>query len=290
LEAQALSGLADAAYAQGRAITAKRYFRQCVELAGRHGFRRIEVVNLSMVAWSRFFAGEVREAYEDGLATIEAAAEAGDLRAELIGRCILHVASVQMGAPADAVQEVSRASDLADRLGAGRFIAQTLTFQATILRHEGRKEEARRTAERAVALSLESGAAFNAPRALSELAFNLDDPAERRACLDRGEAYLRDGAVAHNHFTFYPDALEICLEDEDLTAVERYAQALEDFTRQEPLVRCDFYIARARALVRHRRGERGPEIRDELERLCTQARECAFLIALPKLEAALADA
>jgi hypothetical protein len=159
-----------------------------------------------------------------------------------------------------------------------------------MLRREGRKDEARRTVERAVALSLESGAPFNAPRAHSELAFHLDDPRERRACLDKGEAILRDGAVAHNHIIFYPEAMEIALADEDWPGVERYARALQDFTRHEPLPRCDFYIARARALVRHRRGERGPEIRAELERLCAQARESDFLIALPELEAALADA
>ena len=125
---------------------------------------------------------------------------------------------------------------------------------------------------------------------MSELALNTEDDEERQRHLDEGEALLRSGAVAHNHVFFYRNAMDACLESEDWGGVERYGQTLWDFTRQEPLPICDFYIARGRSLAAHGRGERSQSHAAELRRLCEQAQEAGLMLALPELQAALADA
>ena len=84
---------------------------------------------------------------------------------------------------------------------------------------------------------------------MSELALNSEDNEERQRHLDEGEDLLRSGAVAHNHVFFYRNAMDACLESENWGGVERYGQTLWDFTRQEPLPICDFYIARGRSLA-----------------------------------------
>ena len=83
--------------------------------------------------------------------------------------------------------------------------------------------------------------------------------------------------------------MEACLQIEDWDAVERYAAALEDYTRPEPLPRSDFFIARGRALAAHGRGQRDSEMLGELERLSAEAGRVGFAIALPELESALAE-
>ncbi len=290
VEVGALSGLADAEYMRGRMLTANRHFRDCVELARRHGFRRVEVANRSMIGFTRYYCGELPEAREDGQEASQGARAVGDLRAQLISDMLVHWVNFDQAELDLAKTQVLEALDLAERLGAGRFAAQIVTYLAKIQRLQGEREAARATAARAVELSLDSGRGFNGPRALAEAALNSEDPQARQAFLDRGEEILREGVVAHNQFSFYRDAMDCCLETGDWAAVERYAQALWDFTRQEPLPLCDFFVARARALVAHGQGERGETHRAQLQRLCEEAREMGLFLLLRALETAVAEA
>ena len=71
--------------------------------------------------------------------------------------------------------------------------------------------------------------------------------------------------------------------------VDRYAQALEDYTRPEPLPRSDFFIARGRALAAHGRGNRDHAIMAELQHLHDEAESIGLKFVLPALETALAS-
>ena len=75
----------------------------------------------------------------------------------------------------------------------------------------------------------------------------------------------------------------------DWDEVERYAAALEDFTRPEPLPQSDLIIARARVLAAYGRGERDYATMQELKRLRDEAELVGFKTALPALEEALAE-
>jgi hypothetical protein len=82
--------------------------------------------------------------------------------------------------------------------------------------------------------------------------------------------------------------MEVSLEMEQWDEADRYAQALEDYTRAETLPRCDFFISRGRALAAHGRGKQDHETEAELRRLLDQAGRAGLIIALSALEAALA--
>ena len=75
-----------------------------------------------------------------------------------------------------------------------------------------------------------------------------ENPAERRAALAEAETLLAAGSVSHNYFWFYREAIETALQAGDWEAVGRYADALERYTRPEPLPWADLHVARARAL------------------------------------------
>jgi hypothetical protein len=136
---------------------------------------------------------------------------------------------------------------------------------------EGRRFEALKHCEKALSISRETGIGFAGPQVLAELALNTDDGDVRRRALKEGEKILREGAVSHNHFNFYADAMDAYLESKEWEEVERYAAALEKFTLPEPLPWCEFFIARGRTLAAYGRGNREDSTIQELRRLRNQA-------------------
>ncbi|HSK28584.1 MAG TPA: tetratricopeptide repeat protein, partial [Candidatus Limnocylindria bacterium] len=289
-EARALGGLGDAYYQRGRMITAHKHFRRCVELSREHGFCGIEVANLSMVGFSRFYLNEPREALEDGFLTVAAAAKIGHQRAELLGRIIIYWVFVQLADLEAARKQVREAQILTERLGARRFEAQNLLCLTKLLREEGRRSEALKLCETAQAMSRDTGVGFIGPQVWAELARNTEDPTSRRKALNEGEKILQTGAVSHNHFNFYAEGMEACLECQEWEEVERYATALEEFTRAEPLPWCDFFITRGRALAAYGRGRRDDSTIQRLRGLRDEAERIGLRIALPALDSALTAA
>jgi len=133
----------------------------------------------------------------------------------------------------------------------------------------------------------ESGMSFRGPAALGVLALVSDDPELRKASLAEAEALLASGSISHNYFNFYEDGMEAALRRGEWDLVERYAQALEDYTRDEPLPRCDFFIARGRTLAAHGRGKRDEATMAELKHLYDEASRVGLKLILPSIEAAL---
>ena len=111
-----------------------------------------------------------------------------------------------------------------------------------------------------------------------------------KRALTEGEALLATGCVSHNYLLFYPDAMEASLIAGDWDGVERYAAALEAYTRPEPLSWANLRSARGRALARYGRGERGDPRLRELRRLREEADRVGWKSALPALERALHSA
>ncbi len=291
LEAMALGGLGDAEYVRGRMASAHERYRRCVEVSARHGFGRIEVANRPMAAFTLWFSGDARAAVAEADAAIAAAARVGHRRAAMIAH---HAAFFCRHALMDldaASGHAEASATLARQLGARRFDAQALVFRAELHRLAGRRGQAIADTREAVKVSRETGLAFMGPFALGALALAADDPAERRSALEEGEALLRQGAVGHNHFLFRRDAIDACLRAGDWEGAERFAAALEEYTRFEPLPFGDFYVARARALAAHaRRSTAEAVLAQELERLHQTGELLGLRVALPEIAVAIREA
>ena len=89
---------------------------------------------------------------------------------------------------------------------------------------------------------------------------------------------------------FYHEAIETALNTGEWAAAERYAAALESYTRPEPLPWADFHVARGRALAAFGRGMRDDAAIAELRRLRDGAERDGLQLMLPALRAALAEA
>ena len=194
-------------------------------------------------------------------------------------------ALVELGELERARAHSGKAQAFVRRLGAWRFEAENLTWLAQIVHTEGRGPEALELLEQALEIGRDTGITFTGPRILSLIALVTEVPERRRSALEEGEAILRSGAVSHSHFWFNRDAIEVSLNIGDWESVERYAVALEDFARPEPLPWCDFFIARGRALAAWGRGRRDAEALAELRRLREEAERTGFMTAIPALEA-----
>jgi class 3 adenylate cyclase/tetratricopeptide (TPR) repeat protein len=290
LEAQALGGLADGEYARGRMLTAHRHFKACVELCGRHGFGRIEVANRPMVAITRIYTCDLAGAMAEALEAVAAADRVGHQRAAIIACHGVHFCAMAGAELALAGEYAERALDRSRRLGARRFESEALAFLGATRWQAGDRTEGIALLRQALAISRETGMAYLGPMLLGTLARISDDAGERRAALAEAEALLAAGSVSHNYLWFYHEAIETALSTGEWDASERYAAALENYTRPEPLPWADFAVARGRALAAFGRGARDDATIAELRRLRGTAERDGMQLMLPALQAALADA
>lgn len=286
-EAAALGGLGDAEYVRGRMISAHDAFRGCVELCRERGLGRIEVANRPMMALARWFAGDTRAALDEALTSIAAAARVGQLRAEMIAHHAAYFCHHSLTAWPEAWDHAERSLLLARQLGARRFEAEALAFQAELHRVAGRRSEALADVGQALAISRETGMAFLGPVILGVLALATADEAVLGAALAEADGLLTPGAIGHNHLLFRRDAIEACLHAGAWDGADRHAAALADYARREPSPWTGFVVARGRALTAHGRGESGPGLAARLVHLQKEAERLGHLDAMPALEAAL---
>ena len=290
LEAAALGGLGDAEYVRGHLLTARRYFERSVELCRQHGFGRIEVASLPMAAIGRYYAGELPGACADALAALAAAERVGHHRAAIISCHIVFFAAMSQAELDVASQHVERAIDLSRQLGAKRFEAEGLWFRAEVLSAQGRHAEALSTVRQALKMSTAAGMAFVGPSILGGLARITNDPQERQAALAEAEQLLASGSLSHNYLWFYQFAIDTALDGRDWDNAMRYAQALADYTRAEPLPLIDIIIDRARALAALGRDGCDPQIVQNLASIRERAEKIGWRALVPGLDAALAAA
>jgi len=286
-EARAFGGLGDAAYAQGRMRSAFEHFSHCVELSVQHGFGRIEVANRSMVGFSRLFLNETRSARDDGDAAAHAANLVGQPRAELLGVTMGALASYELGEYEVMQRYLERVAQLSRQLGAGRFEAQGLEIEARFLLDVGRRGDAAEKLRRALTLCRDVGTQFCGPKVTSALSRAVDDPAERAALLAEGKDMLVRGTVGHNHLLFYRDAIEAMLDANDGAAALEYVEALETYTRAEPLPWSSLFAARGRALARLQDHGANAETQAELARIAAELRAAGLKPFLAPVDRAL---
>ncbi len=128
---------------------------------------------------------------------------------------------------------------------------------------------------------------YRGPTALGIYALTIDDPDLRHDILQEAEEILAGDCLDHNYLDFYEDAMQVCLQSGEWDEVDRYAQALEDYTAAEPIPRCTLLIDRGRVLATYGRGYHNQDIIQELRRVHDETSRVELKFALPELDAAL---
>jgi tetratricopeptide (TPR) repeat protein len=269
-EARALGGHADGHYVHGRMALANRYFAESVKLARAEGLGRIEVANHVMVGWSLMHldpsrAEEIRAIASESLALAE---RVNDPRARLLAVSLPAWAASEYQADlTGAVEMCQRSAAIVEAIGARRFEAQIAIGLGRIAHRRGALDEARHRFRYAVEVARATGPGFLGPMAFGALSRVETDADVARRALVEGETLIVEGCVGHNQPSFYRDAIYVSPSHGDCDEAERYARALADFAgdAHRPLV--EGILARARALTRFGRGERGVALDAELRAL-----------------------
>ncbi len=165
-EARALSGLADADYADGRMRSALACFEQCVELCAAHGLTRVAIPNHVLIGFCRSYLME----FDAGIGHIEAArtlaVQVGDRHAEMMSLESQGLLLTFCDRHADGEPLLARGLALAETIGARRFQSIVLGGLAACALAAGRLHDAREWIERALALARETGMGFCGPLVL----------------------------------------------------------------------------------------------------------------------------
>jgi tetratricopeptide (TPR) repeat protein len=287
-EAAAIGGLGDAYYLHGHMRSANQQFRACVALAREHGFGRLEVANLQMVGWTDLHLAEIREAVEVGEEAVGLAMRASQPRAEMLARLLVHwVNAWTLDRPDDAEPQTAPALELIRALGAKRFEAQLLGQCALLALRRGDRERARELAHNALDICRRYGMGQAGPQSHGFAALVETEPSARIRLLDEGEKQLALGCVSHNHIHLRELGIEALLEIGEWDRVDDACRRIRDYTADEPLVLCDFVVARGSALASVGRGERSEHLRSTLTDLHAQATRSELNRFVPAIRAAL---
>ncbi len=274
--ARALGGLGDAQYQRGRMHTAHAEFSRCVSLCEEHGLAGLRLSYLPMVATTEAYRGNFESALEISGRGEAAAAQAGDLRTQLLSQSLRAMVEIYRANYRQALGSSERGVSLARQIGARRFEAEALALRGLAARGLGDHAFAQESLAGSVAITREAARTYCGPWALASLALATDDPGRSRALLDEGEHWLADGCVSHNYLEFYRHAIEVSLRSGDWGRAERYADALEAYTRDERLPWADLVIGAGRLLARTGCAAPGAEARKDQDALLAEARRMQF--------------
>ncbi|MEP7182766.1 MAG: adenylate/guanylate cyclase domain-containing protein [Betaproteobacteria bacterium] len=248
-EARARSGVGDADYAEGRMRTAREQFLRCVALCDAHGLTRFAIPNRLMIGHCSMYLGE----FDAGFAAMEAglamARSTGNRHTEMFALESLGMLQNLRAEYRRAEPTLKASLDLAVTLGARRYQEVLLACLAEGWLATGRTAEARAALERGLALARETGMGFCGPMLLGLLACVGETAAERESCRRDAEALLAAGCLSHNHIRYYRYGIEDALLRGEWARALAHADALEAYTRSEPLSYADLLVARARALA-----------------------------------------
>jgi tetratricopeptide (TPR) repeat protein len=222
---------------------------------------------------------------------VKQATSTSDPRAEMLALVIGGSFWASVGDAGDGEEKLKQGLAITRRIGSRLFEGVCLYLLGRFALLQKNPEQARKLVQDGVAIlrESESGMTFGGPIALGVLALAAESPEQCHSALAEAETILSAGSVGHNYLNFYEDAMEACLQMKAWDEVDRYAQALEDYTRAEPLPRSNFFCRRGHALAAYGRGDREQTLVTDLQQLLAEAESIGLKLTLPALHKAISS-
>ena len=253
-EAQALSGLGDAHYARGSMRSAHAAFSRCVAICEEENLARFAIMNNAMIAIIDTWLGQGDRALQRLARAGKVARELRHRLAEAMNEQVTGWMLVMLGRNDEAEPYLMHSLSVSRDIGARRYETMCLIHVARINWDRGKHQEARELLRESWLKSEQVGRGFIGAAVQGAMAVMAADEKERRTALAMGEGLLREGSLGHCHLWFHRDAIEASVRCGAWSDAERYAAALEEFTRAEPLPWIDLQIAVGRALAAEGQG------------------------------------
>jgi class 3 adenylate cyclase/tetratricopeptide (TPR) repeat protein len=286
-QAQALSGLGDAKYLQGRMLSGLDFFSRCVALCERAGLRKVQLPNRCMVGHCMYYANRMDESAAAIRSTLDDARRLGQAQTEIFALESLGVLLAWKGDYASAEQALIEGIPLARSAGARRYLAAMLCGLAEARLGQGSAEEALGHLDEALVVSQQSGMAFVGALTLSLMARAQSTPERARHFLAQAEEALRPRCLSHSELHFYRNAIDVSLHWQNWSDAARYAALLERYVRSEPLPWATLLTQRAHALIAAGSGESGEALRGQLQRTHAEIERVGFWSAWFPIDPAL---
>jgi tetratricopeptide (TPR) repeat protein len=288
--ARATSGIGDSYYSEGGMARAYELFDRCVSLGEQNGLLGVEASNRGARASAAIYLGRPVEALHDADNAVRRSRQVGDRRAEIFSRLTASWVLVAGAVHGRAGEELGCAIELARETGAARFEAFLLEGMARVALHEGRQAEAERYIGQAAAL-VESQRlhTYVGPWVYGTMALVTDDDTVRQQCLQRGQAQLERGALAHNRLRFHLVAAELHLLAGDIGQADVCARQLRAGGGVEPCAWATMHgelIAAAADWLQHP----GAGTRPRLQAAMTGATTMGYAMTMPRLMQRIAGA
>jgi len=286
-EAQALSGLGDAQYLQGRMLSALDSFSRCVDLCERAGLAKVQIPNLCMVGHCLYYANRMDESIENIRLTLTEARRMGQAQTEIFAQESLGLLLAGRGDYGSAEEALFSGIPLARKAGARRYLSAMLYALAQVRLAHGARGEAREHLEEALALAQQTGMAFSGPLILSGVACAAQDLSEAKSALTQGEAALRQPCMSHCHLFFYRNAIDVSLRWREWNEALRYAAMLDHYVRTEPLPWATLIVKRAHGLAAAGAGKRSDALLSDLRLVRAEIERVGIPSAVPDIDIAL---
>ncbi|WP_211443051.1 helix-turn-helix domain-containing protein [Collimonas humicola] len=282
-QANALSGIGDSYYAEGRMQTAHDVFDRCVRLCERNDLMNVVAPSRSARGSTLIYLGQPALALQDAMESVRHGRTVGNRRAEIFSRLTAAWVLVATAADESAREELSTALEIARSIGASRFEAILLEGLARVAFWRDDQALAQacilEAAELVERLRLQR---YIGPWIWGSLALIAEDPGMRRNALQKGEDQLAHGCLAHNAFRFYVAAAETSLMSGDYGEARRYAQQMEHLAQAEPCIWVDHHVR----LIGSAAGclqERSHAQVSALQKICRTAEGLGFAATMPRL-------
>ena len=289
LEGQALSGISDALYIGRHFSQWRENLAKCLAFSEEHQLHALRASTLFMRATSSIWHLALYDTVKDAKKSAVIAQQIGDKRSESLAEAVATIGQYYNGDFDNVAVSARRSLALADEIGAQRLSSVALVIVAKTSFIQGRQLEAENAAKQALAAARKSGITFYGGATLGTLALITREPKIRNQALQEGHELLGGGCHVTNYLEFRRDAAEIAIECGDWSEALKQIKAWEfDFADEFPPY-AEFWSSWIKALVKFGKGERDQQLFDELNRLKDVANSGGVKVALPRIDAALAE-
>jgi len=247
-EVNALGGIADATYAQGRIGSALEYFRRCMIIGEQQGWLGIATSNRCMAAVCLWLQGDLRAGIAELQRACEDATRIGAVPVQLLAIDTLAILLLEAARYEEAERFCAEGLSLARPAGSRRYESLLLWNLAMCHLARGDREGARLRLEDALALARETGLGSMGPAIYARLARAAAEHTQMDQALRDAESLLKGPCLAHARIMFYREAIEATIAARDWGRTSAYADALESFMHDEPLPWAQLVASRAHIL------------------------------------------
>ncbi|MBB3169528.1 helix-turn-helix domain-containing protein [Simiduia aestuariiviva] len=292
LQARALGGLGDSAYADGKMYTAFEAISQCLTLCDKHRLTHVKAANLFMLATTQIYQTRTQDALFNAHESAALAHKVGHQRAEIVSRLTAAWILIDQLELVSAQAQIDGALKLASEVGAKRFEPFLMESAARTALYQGDGTGAKIVIAKAVetmeTLSLQRfiGPWLYGTQALIEAHGGAADSNKLavRSRLNQGQALLVQGCVGHNYFRFYWAAIESMLLLGDGKSALYYCRALGEYTAEEATPWTEYFLDRATLLAALLEAKPSTRPAAQAQLLYRRGKEAGLLTSLPLLE------